>query len=66
MRTSVTLSRWLLHTNNAKFGHFRGLGFFVVFAIDIVLNFRAVKIFIVKARGGNKGVRISQKIKVSA
>jgi hypothetical protein len=65
MRTSVTLSRWLLHTNNAKFGHFRGLGFFVVFAVDI-LNFRAVEIFLVKARGGKKGVRISQEIKVSA
>lgn len=39
---------------------------FVVFAVDIVLNFRAVKIFMVKARGRNKGVGISQKIQVSA
>lgn len=42
--------------------------FFVVFAVaiyDIVLNFGAVKIFIVKTKGRNKRVRITQRIKVS-
>lgn len=43
-------------------------GFLFVFAVaiyDMVLNFGAVKNFIVKTKGRNKRVRITQRIKVS-
>lgn len=68
MKASVTLYRWLLHTNNAKFIHCREVwDFFVVFAVviyDTVLNFGAVEIFTVKTKGRNKRMRIIQRIKV--